>query len=478
MAYWGRIRQATVTSLSTQYRRCHLLNQTTTHPITRVLKSPTAFVIRETQIEFGNGVRFFAAPVQAKSKQQEKDTSGRRLNEKITAEFVRLVTEEGHCVVSRREALERARCLNLDLVELYWSHLVQVQRNAKPPVCKLADYHKEKYKQQIKDKERAKSKSEVTLRKGDCKEVRFSVKTEQKDLQMKADMVKRLMDRGYRVKCMALGKEDEDMGGILSRLSALIEDVSVVESGPRVEKKNAYVIVRHVKFGPSKKGSGKKVSNVVANSTVVQSPVQSEDILDRDSEFETDGENLLEEAEMHIPDKKNDTWSPFEANDDYDSVFDLGVEAKPGKNSGDAPMNPAPNRFSDFSPRPVDPVRKESVLPFPVEPRNNNPPPKSVDGKGTSFGIFSASKGHDTPDRHGLPAEVSNRYKKGNSSDSRRHPMPRGVSENARTPLSDTNRSGRPGVDSGEQGKWGIFSTESSNGVPSRNSESYSKFRR
>lgn len=33
--------------------------------------------------------------LQAKSKQEEKDTSGRRLNEKITAEFVRLVTEEG-----------------------------------------------------------------------------------------------------------------------------------------------------------------------------------------------------------------------------------------------------------------------------------------------------------------------------------------------------------------------------------------------
>lgn len=244
-----------------------------------------------------------------------------------------------------------------------------------------------------------------------------------------------------------------------------------------MEKKQAYVIVRHVKFGPSKKGSGKKVPNVVAASTVVQSiatsplnPIQSEDILDRDSEFETDGENPLEEAEAHFPDKKNATWSAFEANDDFDSVFDLGIEAKTGKNSGDAPMNPAPNRFSDFSPRPVDPVRKETVLSSPVEPRNNNPPPKSVDGKGTSYGIFSASKGDNTPDRNGLPAEVSNRYKKGNSSDSGRHPRPRGVPENPRTPLSDTNRGGGPGVDSGEQGKWGIFSTENSNRVPSRNS--------
>ncbi|KAF5930673.1 hypothetical protein HYC85_031546 [Camellia sinensis] len=67
------------------------------------------------------------------------------------------------------------------------------------------DYHKEKYNQQVKEKDRAKSKSEVTLRKGDCKEVRFSGKTEQKDLQMKANTVKRLMERGYRVKVPADG---------------------------------------------------------------------------------------------------------------------------------------------------------------------------------------------------------------------------------------------------------------------------------
>ncbi|KAI8547236.1 hypothetical protein RHMOL_Rhmol07G0179500 [Rhododendron molle] len=45
---------------------------------------------------------------------------------------------------------ETSRTLNVDLVE--------VQRKAKPPVCKLADYHKEKYKQQIKEKDGAKSK--------------------------------------------------------------------------------------------------------------------------------------------------------------------------------------------------------------------------------------------------------------------------------------------------------------------------------
>ncbi|KAG6711986.1 hypothetical protein I3842_05G082800, partial [Carya illinoinensis] len=201
------------------------------HTDRRILENPY-WVNHVGPSSFCNSVRSFAAPVQAKPK-EKKDTGGPRLNEQIMASVIRLVTEEGHEKVSRHEALERARKLKLDLV----------QRNADPPVCRLMDFHREKYKQQIKEKDRAKSKSDVTLRKGDYKEVRFSGKTELKDLKMKAEQIKRLMERGYRVK---------------------IEDVSIVESGPSVRETEAHVIVRHVKFGAPKKGGGNK-SKVVGD---------------------------------------------------------------------------------------------------------------------------------------------------------------------------------------------------------------------
>lgn len=55
-------------------------------------------------------------------------------------------------------------------------------------------------------------------------------------------------------------------------LGIQIEDVSVVESGPHVDSRQAYVIVRHVKFATKK--SGKKASKVVdAVSKGIQSPV-------------------------------------------------------------------------------------------------------------------------------------------------------------------------------------------------------------
>lgn len=211
--------------------------------------------------------RSYAVPAKAMKKEGGKgevkqaadDPEGPRINNAITSDPVRLVTDEGHQVISRREALEYAKKLKLDLVE--------VQRQAKPPVCKVMDYNKEKYKQQQREKERTKNKLDLTVRKGECREVRFTAKTEQKDLERKAEMAKRLMDSGYRVKCMAMGNEGQNLEELLLRLSTLIEDVSFVESGPKGEKRNAWMIVRHIKFGGTKKKGTQQTPKTVERTT-------------------------------------------------------------------------------------------------------------------------------------------------------------------------------------------------------------------
>ncbi|CAI8601777.1 unnamed protein product [Vicia faba] len=254
MALWHRIRNSNLKTLYSQFHRSYthhhlphssLSNSTPKTPPIPLFHHKPSFVF--------NAVRFFAVPVQVKPKNEEDDSDGPRLNDQIKAKFVRLVMDDGHSVVSRFEALEHARKLKFDLVE--------VDKNAKPPVCKIMDFHKEMYKKKENDKERAKSKSEMTMRK-ECKEVRFSEKTESKDLKMKADMVRKLMDKGYRVKVKATGNADQAMLDSISRLSALIEDVCIVESGPHLTKKEAYMIVRHLKYGPAKKG-GKKSQDAV-----------------------------------------------------------------------------------------------------------------------------------------------------------------------------------------------------------------------
>ncbi|GMH02944.1 hypothetical protein Nepgr_004783 [Nepenthes gracilis] len=351
MAVLFRIKQVMLNHFPHQFRRCYfqiprpcLANYISSYQISGNANNIPTQVIHRRPTEFFDNVRLFAAPVQAKKKEEENDTSGPRINEQITADFVRLVTDEGHGVVSRRQAMDRAKSLKLDLVE--------VQRNAKPPVCKIMDYHRERYKQQVKEKDKTKNKSEVTLRKSDCKEVRFSAKTELKDLQNKAEAVKRLMERGFRVKCMAIGTEDQDLGGLLSRLSAMIEDVSFVESGPRVEKRQAYVILRHVKFGPSKKG-GKKASrdidttsSDIQNATTsgpalgpsVQGPVYCEGTYSEDSAFKNDDEMPYTESDMRTaasPAQNQSNWSIFDANNDIDEVFDLSDGINEARRSAD-----------------------------------------------------------------------------------------------------------------------------------------------
>ncbi|PIA26766.1 hypothetical protein AQUCO_08900019v1 [Aquilegia coerulea] len=190
------------------------------------------------------------------------------------------------------------------------------------------DYHKEMYKKRIKEKELTKIKADKRVRKGPGKEVRFNGKIEQKDLQTKADTIKKMMDKGYRVKCMAVGTEDEDLGGLLARLSALIEDVAVIESGPRVEKKQAYVVVRHAKFGFKK---GKKASQATTSSpdnlndgldedldgTVSHS--ESEDDIDSD-EMETPSTSSNELAHGDLGENET-TWSISDVNEDLETIF-------------------------------------------------------------------------------------------------------------------------------------------------------------
>ncbi|XP_060168652.1 translation initiation factor IF3-1, mitochondrial [Lycium barbarum] len=297
MAFWYRVNNSKIKTLSIHLQRCYFQCNVSNSLIAGASLSNSNLTIPKSPFEYTQSVRCFAAPVQAKTRKEEKDTSGPRLNREITADIVRLVVDEGHRVVSIREAWELAKSLNLDLVE--------VSRNAKPPVCKIMDYHKEQYQQQLKDSAK-KSKSELTLKKGDCKEVRFVGKIEKKDLQIKADTVKRMMERGYRVKCtaMSMGNEGEDLGAVLSRFSPLIEDVAYIESGPRVEKKQAYIVVRHVKFGPSKKGSGKKASKEYktassaedADSVAPESSLKLNQNCDAaESRVESDDDSCLEE---------------------------------------------------------------------------------------------------------------------------------------------------------------------------------------
>uniref|UniRef100_A0A1J3DZ41 Translation initiation factor IF-3 n=1 Tax=Noccaea caerulescens TaxID=107243 RepID=A0A1J3DZ41_NOCCA len=221
---------------------------------------PHSDICRRPSSHLFENVRSLATSAQTRKKEEEVESDGPRLNDKIIADTVRLVSEEGHCVVSLREALRRARELKLDLVE--------VQKDAKPPVCKIIDYSHEKYKKAKVGKERAKAKrAEVTIR-SEVKEIRFTPKIEAKDLQFKAKQALKMMESGYRVKCLAVPDKDkskelepEKLLELLSRFTCYLGD-ALVEFGPEASRGDAVVVVRHAKFGPPKKGKAIKLKEM------------------------------------------------------------------------------------------------------------------------------------------------------------------------------------------------------------------------
>ena len=88
-----------------------------------------------------------------------KKDSGPRTNEQITASEVRVISSTGKQlgIISVREALDHAEDEGYDLVE--------VSPDAKPPVCKIIDYGKLKYREQKSKKEAKKNRKPLRLKK-------------------------------------------------------------------------------------------------------------------------------------------------------------------------------------------------------------------------------------------------------------------------------------------------------------------------
>jgi translation initiation factor IF-3 len=165
----------------------------------------------------------------------ERDTT--RINEKIGAREVRLVGADGEQIgiVTRDEALERAREADLDLVE--------VAAQADPPVCRLLDYSKYKYEQEQKAKAARKHQQQVNVR-----EIKLRPKIADHDYETKKGHVVRFLRQQDKVKVtiMFRGREQahpERGRALLQRLYDDIEDLATIEQEPEQEGRNMSMLL-------------------------------------------------------------------------------------------------------------------------------------------------------------------------------------------------------------------------------------------
>ena len=110
--------------------------------------------------------------------------------------------------------------------------------NAKPPVAKLIDYGKFKYNEKIKAREARRNQSTAEI-----KEIRFRLKIDDHDFEVKKGHVERFLNAGDKVKVtiMLRGREQSrPIGGVemLQRLAEEVSDLGTVEHAPKQEGRN------------------------------------------------------------------------------------------------------------------------------------------------------------------------------------------------------------------------------------------------
>ncbi len=168
---------------------------------------------------------------------RQPDADGPRVNEQIRVPKIRLIDETGEMVgvVTVQEGIRRADAAGLDLVE--------VSPNAEPPVCKILNYGKYKYEMQKKANEARKKQKVIEI-----KEIKIRPGIEQHDYEVKLKAAKKFLENEDKVK-VTLRLRGREMAHIdlamqvLNRLKADLADFAKVEQEPKMEGKQAIMML-------------------------------------------------------------------------------------------------------------------------------------------------------------------------------------------------------------------------------------------
>jgi len=160
-----------------------------------------------------------------------------RINGEITAPEIRLMGEDGEPlgIVPLGDALAKAEAAELDLVE--------IAPTAKPPVCRIMDFGKFKYREAKKQHE-----AKLKLKQIQVKEVKFRPGTDEFDYKIKLRNLIRFLSEGDKAKVTLRfrGREmaHQEFGiRLLERIKADLEPHSVVESFPRLEGRQMVMLL-------------------------------------------------------------------------------------------------------------------------------------------------------------------------------------------------------------------------------------------
>lgn len=162
---------------------------------------------------------------------------GIRINQQIRAREVRVIDTDGKQIgiLPLSEALRLAENKQLDLVE--------VSPTAVPPVCRIMDYGKFRYQQKKKVQESRKHQTQVLV-----KEVKLGSRTGEHDIEVKANHIRRFLEKKQRVKVSVFFRGREithpELGReMLGKIYEKVQDIGAMEGQARLEGRNMSILV-------------------------------------------------------------------------------------------------------------------------------------------------------------------------------------------------------------------------------------------
>lgn len=155
-------------------------------------------------------------------------------------------------IVPVAEALRLAEERNVDLVE--------IAPTAQPPVCKLMDYGKFRYREQKKAHEAKLKQKQIQV-----KEIKFRPGTDEGDYKIKLGKLIQFLEDGDKAKVTLRfrGREmaHQEFGvRLLERVRADLQEVGIVEQFPKLEGRQMVMVLAPKKKGvpPKAKSKAKK----------------------------------------------------------------------------------------------------------------------------------------------------------------------------------------------------------------------------
>ena len=158
-------------------------------------------------------------------------------------------------IVSLAEAMRQAEVLEVDLVE--------IAPMAKPPVCRLMDYGKFKYREAKRAHEAKVKQKQIQV-----KEVKFRPGTDDGDYNIKVRNLIRFLEEGDKTKITLRfrGRElsHQELGyNLLKRVEADLKEHGVVEQFPKMEGRQMIMVLAPKKKPEKDKATGKDIEESV-----------------------------------------------------------------------------------------------------------------------------------------------------------------------------------------------------------------------